>query len=82
MLVWTCPQEIGDVTCDDGLCTGGHYNPSKKPHGAPGSQERHVGDLGNIQADQVGRARWHRLISSHLTWRQVARAARLVQFCR
>ncbi|GAQ86348.1 copper/zinc superoxide dismutase [Klebsormidium nitens] len=48
-------HEIGDVTCDDGLCTGGHYNPSKKPHGAPGSEERHVGDLGNIRADNDGK---------------------------
>jgi Cu/Zn superoxide dismutase len=48
-----CFQEFGDVTCDDGLCTGGHYNPSKQPHGAPGSKERHVGDLGNIVADKV-----------------------------
>eukprot|EP00898_Chlorokybus_atmophyticus_P004604 jgi/Chlat1/5144/Chrsp33S05140 len=28
-------HEIGNVTCDDGLCTGGHFNPDKLPHGAP-----------------------------------------------
>lgn len=62
------PQEIGNVTCDDGLCTGGHYNPSKKPHGSPSSEERHVGDLGNIQADKVGPAEWQDYFLCHLTW--------------
>ncbi|XP_076033889.1 superoxide dismutase [Cu-Zn]-like [Oratosquilla oratoria] len=32
----------------------GHYNPEKKSHGAPGEENSHVGDLGNIEADESG----------------------------
>ncbi|CAF0872257.1 unnamed protein product [Didymodactylos carnosus] len=41
-------------------CTaaGGHFNPSNQRHGAPTASltQRHVGDLGNIYADQYGNA--------------------------
>ncbi|KAA0203741.1 Superoxide dismutase-like [Hyalella azteca] len=36
--------------------TGGHYNPFERVHGAPHDHVRHVGDLGNIVANERGEA--------------------------
>jgi Cu-Zn family superoxide dismutase len=34
---------------NDCMSTGGHFNPFNMKHGGPESDERHMGDLGNIQ---------------------------------
>ncbi len=47
-------HEYGDCSADDGTSTGGHFNPTAMPHGGRLSAKRHVGDLGNIDADQNG----------------------------
>jgi Cu-Zn family superoxide dismutase len=49
-------HEFGDLTSKDGLATGGHFNPDKMPHAGPKAEKRHVGDLGNVEADASGTA--------------------------
>lgn len=46
----------GNCDSADGASAGGHYAPASGRHGAPDSAQRHMGDLGNIVADENGRA--------------------------
>jgi len=52
---YTLGGETGeeDLTCTS---TGGHWNPMAMNHGGNLNAQRHVGDLGNILADETGRA--------------------------
>ncbi len=49
-------HEVGDCSSGDGMSTKGHFNPFGKPHGHPGSAERHAGDLPALKANKAGRA--------------------------
>lgn len=53
-------HEFGDCSAKDGTSAGGHFNPATHPHGAPTDAQRHVGDLGNLEAGADGKA--------HLEW--------------
>lgn len=41
---------------EDGMASGGHFNPTGAPHASLSSEKRHVGDMGNVKADENGKA--------------------------
>jgi len=54
-------HEWGDCSAPDATSAGGHFNPTDQPHGASDSPARHVGDLGNLEADEDGMASYSRV---------------------
>lgn len=50
-------HEFGDCSAANGTSAGGHFNPDGHEHGSPMGDSRHVGDLGNITADEQGVAK-------------------------
>lgn len=48
-------HEKGDCSSGDGMSTGGHFNPTGKPHGQPGHGDHHAGDLPALKADAEGK---------------------------
>ena len=50
-------HQYGDLTDPNGKSAGAHFDPKGHKHGGPMSKERHLGDLGNIQADDKGIAK-------------------------
>ena len=53
-------HEFGDCSAPDASSAGGHFNPAKHQHGDRAVTDRHIGDLGNLEADASGKA--------HLEW--------------
>src|SRR5918996_2620983 len=51
-------HEVGDCSSGDGMSAKGHFNPYGKPHGHPGSAERHAGDLPSLKSDANGNANY------------------------
>ncbi len=49
-------HEFGDCSDKEAKSAGGHFNPTKHEHAAPSAENRHMGDLGNIEADASGKA--------------------------
>jgi len=54
-------HQYGDCRAADGTSAGGHFNPHNVPHAGPNDTPRHVGDLGNLEADQNGNAHYDRV---------------------
>jgi Cu-Zn family superoxide dismutase len=49
-------HEFGECSSPDAKSAGGHFNPTNAPHAGHDIEMRHVGDLGNIEADASGKA--------------------------
>ena len=49
-------HEKGDCSAPDAASAGPHFNPAAKKHGGPESMEHHAGDLGNLNANEYGKA--------------------------
>ena len=47
-------HEKGDCSSPDGKSAGGHFNPAGHDHALPEKEQRHLGDLGNIEVDADG----------------------------
>jgi Cu-Zn family superoxide dismutase len=56
-------HEKGDCSAADFSSAGGHFNPTSQKHGAPTDPEHHLGDFGNIEANQQGEARFERVVN-------------------
>lgn len=49
-------HEKGDCSAPDAMSAGGHWNPMQEMHGKWGHGEHHNGDIGNLVADENGKA--------------------------
>jgi Cu-Zn family superoxide dismutase len=47
-------HEVGDCSAEDGTSAGGHWNPLTMDHGKWNEAPFHLGDLGNVEADEYG----------------------------
>jgi superoxide dismutase, Cu-Zn family len=59
-------HEVGDCSAPDASSAKGHFNPGNQPHGSREADQRHEGDLGNIDADASGKAQ-AKLVDRKLT---------------
>ena len=57
-------HQYGDCSSPDGMSAGGHYNPEGHQHGLPDTDNRHAGDLGNVPADDQGKAHYELTVNN------------------
>lgn len=55
-------HEKGECAGPDYKSAGGHFNPGGVKHGGPDSKMAHLGDLGNLVADEKGEAHIDRIV--------------------
>jgi len=58
-------HQFGDLSSPDAKSAGDHFNPDMEKHAGPDDRMRHVGDLGNLEADAQGNANYDR-VNSHI----------------
>lgn len=56
-------HEKGDCSAADFTSAGGHFNPTNSRHGSPTDPEHHVGDFGNLEANEQGVAKFERVFN-------------------
>lgn len=56
-------HQFGDISKLDGTSAGGHFNPEEVAHAGHSDEVRHVGDFGNIVADENGNAHYEAMDS-------------------
>src|SRR3712207_850460 len=49
-------HEFGDCSDPKAESAGSHFNPTKDPHAGHDAEKRHIGDMGNLEADASGKA--------------------------
>jgi Cu-Zn family superoxide dismutase len=52
-------HEKGDCSAPDASSAGAHFNPTHQHHDGLSGDARHAGDLGNIEANESGKAHVH-----------------------
>ena len=57
-------HQYGDCSAPDAMSAGGHHNPEGHQHGPPEAENRHAGDLGNVQSDDQGKAHYEITVSN------------------
>ena len=59
-------HEFGNCE-NNALLAGAHLNPWDQKHGGPQDQERHLGDLGNLESNTKGQAFYSAVVKSRLS---------------